>query len=155
MKRENDNVTTAAPPIWMKRGLACRIMHTIGALPPESGGILLGPVGSDLVTDFYFDASARCTGATYAPDHLTLQRKMCEHWLPNGLDMKGFAHSHPGGFDRLSEGDLRYIGRLLAKNPDMNVFAAPIIVPEQFRVRAIVVLRDRPDQPRLTHFRFF
>jgi proteasome lid subunit RPN8/RPN11 len=153
--RKLNATAIVTPPIWMKRGLPCRIMRTIGAQSPETGGILLGPVGSDVITDYCFDEGARCTGATYAPDYLTLQRKMNEHWLPSGIDMKGFVHSHPGGYDRLSTGDLRYISRLLAKNRDMRVFAAPIVIPEQFRMRAIVVLHDHPDQPQFTQFRFF
>jgi proteasome lid subunit RPN8/RPN11 len=130
-------------------------MCTVGAYPPETGGILLGPIGGDDVTDFYFDATAACSGATYTPDHVTLGRKMREEWLPAGLDMKGFVHSHPGGFDRLSGGDLTYIGRLLARNPDMSVFAAPIVIPHAFRLRAIVVLADQPDVQRPTRLQLF
>lgn len=56
------NITPApavlpAPSIWMSRHVHCQIMCTIGARPAETGGILLGPVGSDDVTDFYFDTS--------------------------------------------------------------------------------------------------
>jgi proteasome lid subunit RPN8/RPN11 len=144
-----------APPIWMSRHVRCAILCTIGARRPETGGILLGPVGSDDVTDFYFDATAACSGATYTPDHLTLSRKMKEEWLPAGLDMKGFTHSHPGGFDRLSGGDLIYIRRLLERNPDMRVFAAPIVIPHAFRLQAIVVLADQPDVQRPTNLQLF
>jgi len=84
--------------------------------------------------------TASCSGATYTPDHVTLRRRMKEVWLPARLDMKGFVHSHPGEFDRLSHGDLVYIRRLLDKNPDMSVFTAPIVIPESFRLRTIVVL---------------
>ena len=80
---------------------------------------------------------------------------MKEVWLPAGLDMKGFVHSHPGGFDRLSGGDLEYIRRLLAKNPDMGVFAAPIVIPEAFRLQAIVVLAEQPHLQRPTNLQLF
>src|SRR6266496_649312 len=135
--------TLSAPPIWMSRHVRCQIMCTIGARRPETGGILLGPIGSNDITDFYFDATASCSGATYTPDYVTLRRKMQEGWMPAGLDMKGFVHSHPGEFDRLSHGDLAYIRRLLERNLDMSVFAAPIVIPQVFRLRAIVVLADR------------
>ena len=144
----------ARPPIAMSRHVRCQIMHTIGARRPETGGILLGPIGSNDITDFYFDATASCSGATYTPDYLTLRRKMQEVWMPSGLDMKGFVHSHPGG-DQLSGGDLVYIRRLLEKNPDMSVFAAPIVLPEEFRLRAIVVLADQPSIQRATNLRLF
>ena len=143
------------PSICMCQSVHCRIMSTIGARNPETGGILLGPVGGSDVTDFYFDITAACTGGTYSPDHITLRRKMQETWLPAGLDMKGFVHSHPGSLDRLSHGDMTYIRRLLEKNPDMSFFAAPIVIPAAFRLRAIVVLASEPDVQRVTDLRLF
>ena len=71
------------------------ILYTIGAFPAETGGILLGPIGSNDVTGFHFDNSAKCSRATYSPDHITLSRKLKEEWMPSGLDFKGFCHSHP------------------------------------------------------------
>ena len=150
-----DSTSPPVPPIWMCRHVRCQIMCTIGAHPPETGGILLGPIGGNDITGFYFDATAACSGATYSPDHMTLRRKMKEEWLPAGLDMKGFVHSHPGSFDRLSDGDLTYIRRLLEKNPDMSFFAAPIVIPRAFRLQPIIVLADQPDVQRRTHLRLF
>lgn len=138
------------PPIVMTREVLCRIMRSIGALPAETGGILLGPVDGYDVTGFYFDRTAQCTGGTYTPDIDTLRQKLKSEWLPYGLDFKGFVHSHPGNFDRLSGGDLTYIRRLLERNPDMDRFIAPIVIPNQFRIRPIVVLRSEPDVPRST-----
>ncbi|QNN23354.1 hypothetical protein HED60_14060 [Planctomycetales bacterium ZRK34] len=118
------------------------IFLTIGSRPPESGGILLGPIGSEDVTDFHFDVTGSCTSSTYSPDCATLSNKMKSEWLPSGIDLKGFVHSHPGGLDRLSPGDLIYIRRLLAINPDMRSFAAPIVLPELFHMRPMVVHRN-------------
>ncbi len=126
-----------------------RAIHCdLGRRPPEAGGLLLGPVGEDLVTAFYFDARASCTGSTYSPDHVTLRHKMATEWLPRGLDMKGFAHSHPDGLDRLSAGDLVYIRRLLDCNPDMDVFFAPVVLPAVFRFCPLVVERRDPSAGR-------
>jgi proteasome lid subunit RPN8/RPN11 len=143
------------PQISMSRHVVCQIMCTVGVHAPETGGILLGPIGTSDITDFYFDSSAQCSSATYTPDHLTLRRKMQEQWLPSGTDFKGFCHSHPGRFDRLSEGDLHYIRRLLDKNPDIKAFAAPIVIPKEFRLRPIVVLREKPDVQRAATLRIF
>lgn len=120
------------------------IMLTIGSQLAERGGILLGPVGTNDVTEFFFDNGGSCTGSTYSPDYMTLRQKMKKEWLPAGIDMKGFVHSHPGSFDRLSTGDLAYINRLLDKNDDMTMFIAPIVIPSEFRLRPLVVLRDKP-----------
>ena len=142
-------------PIRMSRHVLCRILCSVGARPAESGGILLGPIGSDRITDFYLDSSADCTGVTYTPDHLTLGRKMKDQWLPSGLDFKGFVHSHPGTFDQMSVGDLVYVRRILEHNPDMAYFAAPIVIPQQFRLRPIIVLRDTPTVQRATALHLF
>jgi proteasome lid subunit RPN8/RPN11 len=137
----------------MDRHVLCQIMSTISARRAEAGGILLGPIGSSFVTCFHFDVSASCSGVTYSPDHVTLGRLMQRQWLPAGVDMKGFVHSHPGRFDRLSEGDMIYIRRLLSSNPDMTVFAAPIVIPEEFRIAPIIVTRDDPARECPTTFR--
>ena len=122
-----------------------KILLTIGSRPPETGGILLGPIGTDEITDFFFDESADCTRKTYRPDHMTLNRKLKEEWMPAGIDMKGFVHSHPGNYDTLSPEDLAYIKRLLKNknNEDMATFIAPVVIPSQFRFRPIVVLREK------------
>lgn len=120
------------------------ILYTIGAYAAETGGILLGPIDSNDVTGFYFDNSAKCSRATYSPDHLTLSKKLKEEWMPSGIDFKGFAHSHPRRINRLSSGDMVYIQRLLKINPDMEMFAAPIVLPHEYSIRPLVVLRDNP-----------
>lgn len=142
-------------PITLTRGVLRRILGTVGARPPETGGILLGPVGGEEITHFHFDSTARCTGGTYSPDIPTLARLMKEEWQPRKLDFKGFTHSHPGSFDQLSAGDIRYIKRLLELNDDMKRFIAPIVIPFQHRIRPIVVLRSQPDRPRFTTLRIF
>jgi hypothetical protein len=131
------------------------IINSIGSQPPESGGILLGPVGTNEVTEFYFDQGGRCSGGTYSPDHVTLMQKMKEEWLPAGIDFKGFAHSHPGRLDWLTGGDLTYINRLLDKNEDMEMFIAPVVIPCEFRLRPIVVLRQKPRRAQEAHLEFF
>jgi proteasome lid subunit RPN8/RPN11 len=153
--RTTNPVISGTPPIRMSRHVSCQIMSTIGARPAESGGILLGPIGCDNVTEFFFDRSALCSGAAYTPDHVTLRRKMKEEWMPSGLDLKGFVHSQPASFNRLSAGDLAYIRRLLQSNPDMSVFAAPIVLPQTFQLLPIVVLADQPHLQRLTTLQLF
>ena len=141
---ESARARVPAAELRMSSSAYRQIMMTVGARRPETGGILLGPTGSNEVTDFHFDAGAACTGGTYSPDHVTLNRKMKEEWLPAGIDMKGFVHSHPEPFDHLTGGDLTYIKRLLAKNEDMEVFAAPIVLPTRFQIVPITVFRQSP-----------
>ena len=140
----------SVPPLPMGHQVLHEIMCAIGSRRPETGGILLGPIETTAITAFFFDATAQCTDGTYTPDVNTLGRKMREEWLPSGLDLKGFVHSHPGSSDRLSQGDLVYIRRILEKNRDMPMFAAPIVIPREFRLQAIIVLREQPNVQRLT-----
>lgn len=140
----NDSKSNDMVDIKMSQKAYRKMMNCICPRPAESGGILLGPVGSNMVTDFYFDSGGTCTGSSYSPDHVTLSKLMKEKWLPSGIDMKGFLHSHPGQLDWLTYGDMAYINRLLDKNPDMDMFIAPIVIPNQFRIRPIVVLRKQP-----------
>jgi proteasome lid subunit RPN8/RPN11 len=128
--------------INMTREAFDKAMLSICSRPAESGGLFLGPVGSNDVTDFFFDSGGHVTGASYSPDCVTLNKKMQEEWIPAGLDMKGFVHSHPRRLDTLTYEDLMYIKKLLIANPDMSVFIAPIIIPPEFRMRAMVVFKD-------------
>jgi proteasome lid subunit RPN8/RPN11 len=125
------------------RHILCSLMP----LPPEAGGLLLGPINCQDITEFFFDGGAACTASTYSPDHATLNRHMQDRWIPAGLDMKGFVHSHPRGCPSLSDGDLAYIRRLLSKNQDMSIFAAPVVLPSEYRFCPFVVQASDARQP--------
>lgn len=155
LKQLNKQKQPHMPVVKIAHSVCKDILLTVGARPVESGGILLGPVGTNDVTDFFFDNGGNCTGSTYSPDYVILRQKMKKEWLPAGIDMKGFVHSHPGSFDRLSTGDMVYINRLLDKNNDMTMFVAPIVIPSQFRLRPLVVLRDKPRIACEARFEYF
>jgi len=117
--------------------------------------LILGPLGSNDGTDFFFDAGGSITGTSYAPDCVTIVKKLKEEWIPAGIDLKGIAHSHPGKLDRLTTEDMAYIKRLLIINPEMPVFLAPLIIPHEFRMRMMVVFRDNPDIAVEARINFF
>ena len=53
------------PELRMAQIVYFDILYSIGSRAPETGGILLGPVGSNnAVTDYYFDHSADCSGGS-------------------------------------------------------------------------------------------
>jgi proteasome lid subunit RPN8/RPN11 len=128
------------------------MMNTIGSRPVETGGVLLGPVGKNLITHFYFDHSAACTGSTYSPDCATINRKLHEYWEPAGLEIKGVSHSHPGNSDSLTDGDMSYIKRLMTKSLDIDMFVAPIVLPNHYAIRPLVVTRDKLDHAQQAYF---
>ncbi|MHC4160011.1 MAG: hypothetical protein ACYSSO_13140 [Planctomycetota bacterium] len=141
--------------INMRREAFDKAMLSICSRPAESGGLLLGEIGSNDVCDFFFDSGGNFTHSSYSPDYLTLGKKMKEEWMPAGIDMKGMAHSHPGRLDVLTNEDLMYIQRLLKANSDMSMFIAPIIIPPEFRMRAMVVFKDNPGTAVEARINFF
>ncbi len=147
-KSHNETISQKQPQMRMSQKVFTDILLSICSRPPEAGGILLGPIESNDITDFFYDKGANCSGATYSPDYLTLRRKMKEEWMPSGIDMKGFVHSHPGRLDCLSQGDLNYISKLLQSNEDMDRFFAPIVIPSEYRMRPLVVLRENIRTPQ-------
>ncbi|MBM4103123.1 MAG: hypothetical protein FJ263_03610 [Planctomycetes bacterium] len=152
-QKVNDNRSDAV--VNMTRETFDKMMFSICPRPAETGGLILGPLGSNDGTDFFFDAGGSITGTSYAPDCVTIVKKLKEEWIPAGIDLKGIAHSHPGKLDRLTTEDMAYIKRLLIINPEMPVFLAPLIIPHEFRMRMMVVFRDNPDIAVEARINFF
>src|SRR5438105_5246548 len=90
--------TAATPAI---RGLALdRRVHDLlrrelGALRAERGAMLGGDRQSGVVRVACVDTTGSVTGVTYTPDHRALARLLADVWGPAGIDLLGFAHSHP------------------------------------------------------------
>jgi hypothetical protein len=141
--------------ISISRKVFYKLINRLSSRTVESGAILLGPANSNAITHFYFDRGATCNGSSYSPDYKYLNRKMRDEWLPAGLDMKGIAHSHPGNLACLTYGDMSYIRRLMSKNPDMNTFVAPIVLPYQKSIHPMVISRDRMDCVQKGYFELF
>ena len=124
------------------------VLLTLASYPLETGGVLLGPVGSTRITEFYHDVTGTRNQMSYTPDHEALNHLLKTKWCPEGLTLKGFVHSHPGTLDTLSAGDFRYVARLLATNTYLETFATPIVLPAYFRFCPLVVHRDSPNVAR-------
>ncbi|MBN2267673.1 MAG: Mov34/MPN/PAD-1 family protein [Candidatus Babeliaceae bacterium] len=144
---KNHRSRKCVPEITIHRQVISKLFASIGSRPPESGGVLLGPVNCNEVSDFYFDDQGQCSGATYSPDYKKIGYLLKHDWADDGLEMKGIIHSHPNRFDRLSGGDLSYIARLLQCNPQDKFFFAPIVIVEEFRFVPWLVLRSQCDSP--------
>lgn len=115
-----------------KESAFAQIKETVGTLPPESGGLLLGNEKDFVVQKFIFDPNGIKSSAAYDPDVDFLNKKLKEE-RKNGLDLIGFAHSHPRGVTRLSGdlgdgiGDIGYIKEFFKAFPELDRFLAPII----------------------------
>lgn len=121
------------------------IMRDIGAHPPERGGILLGPVGEMSATHFIFDETGKGTGASWTFGHLRIN-EILKQYVPLGLDMRGFIHSHPSGYRTLSSQDLTDFSKPFhnPKNEDLQEVWAPIVVDGS--IYPFIIFRDRPNQ---------
>ncbi len=104
------------------------IRKTVGALPAESGGMLCGNRKTGAITFFFFDEQAECSSVTYVPDTVVLNR-MLPKLNAMGLDLMGFAHSHPTNFSTPSGGDAEYCRKIFAANPALSYFVIPIVEP--------------------------
>lgn len=114
-------------PIAMTRTVHDIIRSSIGAAPAESGAMLGGPRGSDLVTHIHLDPTAATTRATYSPDVATANRVLAEEWRPAGIELMGFVHSHPSGYRQPSSGDIAYATRILDALPRIDRLYLPIV----------------------------
>ncbi|MBN2456392.1 MAG: Mov34/MPN/PAD-1 family protein [Sedimentisphaerales bacterium] len=131
------------------------LRHRLSSRPAESGAILLGPAGSNAITHFYYDRGGNSTATSYSPDYTTLNKKLRRRWRPAGLEIKGIAHSHGGDLNNLTYGDMRYIKRLMSRNPQMSMFVAPVVLPYKNSIHPMVICRDRMDYAQKAYFELF
>ncbi len=136
-RRKKSNKTKKVsnqPKMQMTASVLEEIKSTIGCLPHEQGGVLLGSLDDYIVTEFIFDRNARTSGGAYDPDLATLNSAL-EEAHERELHFLGFIHSHPPGCRRLSGyidrkrgiGDLAYLEKLFESRPWVNKFLTPIV----------------------------
>ncbi|MER6950822.1 Mov34/MPN/PAD-1 family protein, partial [Nonomuraea sp. NPDC000554] len=110
------------------------IVARIGGVPPEAGGALLGPPGTDLVTGLVLDEQAAVTDVRYRTSEWLIE-EVGRVQRAGAARFKGIAHSHPAALPRPSDQDRREFGRSLGLNPHLGRFLAPIVTHD-----------DRPPQ---------
>lgn len=111
----------------------CSIINTVGTLPPETGGILLGDRKDYIVEEFIYDSKGNRSSASYDPDIEFLNRVVKQKWEEERLELLGFVHSHPRGVNMLSGnygdgyGDLGYLRKIFDAMPTLKKFLVPIV----------------------------
>ncbi len=147
-RRETPSRGSGAPmhEVRIKASVVDEIRRTVGSLPAEQGGALGGDREIGCITHFYFDRSARRTGATYSPDYRRLNRLFRDEWNPAGVNLLGIVHSHPPGARHPSGGDMVYAGAILAGIPELDRLVLPIVVTEpdsgRFELLPFAAVRD-------------
>lgn len=130
----------------------------VGLQPPETGGLLLGSRDDYVVTKFIFDESGSRTRSSYDPDVAVLNEIVKREWRQNGLQLVGWAHSHPRGSARLSgdygggKGDLAYLTSIFRAMRKLPKFIVPIVFSSDdgpLTVHPYVAYRDTPADYRM------
>ncbi|HMJ78935.1 MAG TPA: ThiF family adenylyltransferase, partial [Iamia sp.] len=144
------------------------LLASVGALPPESGAKLFGPVeglGVDVV-EFDIRGSSRASGAVYAPDTEWGTGRL-QHWIaqegPAQRIWTGDAHSHPGLIGIPSPkvgpglGDIGYVEAVFEQNEIQAEFLIPILTGAggcgPIRIAPWLVRRAEPTRARWVPFR--
>ncbi len=154
-KARVNNVTTVAVHerqlyVRMSGAAYTKLRETVGSLPPERGGVFVGP-DPFCIEDFIFDKGSDPARAVYYPDVSYLNGILERSHEPFGRRFVGLAHSHPAGFWRPSGdadwGDIKAARNNLraASNADLCGLFIPIIesaaTAGNFIVHAFVMLR--------------
>lgn len=106
----------------------------IASHAPERGGILLGPVGLPVVSEFIPDPQAATTGTTYSPSaQVGIDVEAATQ--DGQLEVKGIVHSHPGSMDHPSGGDQISFSNWMSRMPWMPFLIAPIVTVGRSRGR--------------------
>ena len=137
--------SASTQPLRISRQVLAAIHETIGSHSAEHGGMLGGTYEDGIVTEYYFDQTARRSGAAYSPDTDSVNRLLKEEWNPRNVRLLGFVHSHPPGIRQLSSGDLKYAERILQNIPELDALLLPLVMSEvdtgRFEVLPFAVVR--------------
>ncbi len=114
-------------PMYVTTEAATVLHRTIGAVPAETGGALGGTRRSSVIEHVHVDPTAAVTAVTYYPDIAAVNAMLRTDWNPRGINLVGFAHSHPIGATHPSSNDIAYSERILRAIPAMGRMLLPII----------------------------
>lgn len=102
-----------------------QISDQVAAFPPERGGLLVGPPGVPVISDFLVDEDARMTGVTFQLSYAVEHR--LHEYEHAGLALKGVVHSHPSGLLQPSLGDEGTFVAQLDRMPHLPYLITPIV----------------------------
>jgi len=112
-------------------GVLDLIDAAIAAHEPERGGILLGPIGIPVVSEFIPDPEAAATSTTYSPSRQVGAR--VDLATRGDVEVKGIVHSHPGGMDHPSGGDRGSFASWMSRMPWIPFLITPIVTVSAYR----------------------
>lgn len=106
------------------------IVNQMPVIPPEAGGIIGGKEGK--VGHWKYDKGYSEKGCSYSPN-VNVLNEVIAGWIDQGYDFMGIVHVHFGGSKDLSNGDKKYIEKIIKSMPDsIEKLYFPIVVqPEK------------------------
>ncbi len=123
---------TAGQQMKMSKRCYGKTLDTLSRLPPEAGGILLGPKDEPaVITHFVRDEEGVATPVSFTLSEKTLN-EVIRRFVGCDMDCKGIAHSHPAGLVTPSQGDLAYVKKVFARDMSLDEFFMPIISERTF-----------------------
>lgn len=151
----------ASSPVFLSPKVVTQVAESVGALPPETGGMLFGPAGLGGCDVFEFDehGSRSASAVVYRPDVAWANDRQEHHIRARPMRLfDGFVHSHPGGSFEPSapaggaEGDMGFAAAALKANQHMHRFLLFIVTQTSKRAPVLwpwVVEESDPETPRL------
>lgn len=121
-----------------------KMISSVSDCPPESGGILGG--SGQIISCVVFDSGMPNQGMRschYIPNTEYLNQCI-EKWEERGIDFYGIFHTHFFGVDTLSEGDARYMKRIMQAMPDekKELYFPVVVLPER-KMTAYRCIREK------------
>lgn len=107
------------------------VLDSMPVVPPEAGGIIGGKDGK--VCIWAYDAGCFEKGCAYWPD-VDFLNSVIAIWMETGYEFIGILHVHFGGSKALSDGDKKYIEKIMESMPDsIERLYFPIVVQPEKR----------------------
>lgn len=111
----------------MFRSVFDEIVNVTIDAPPEIGGIIGGD--RDIVKKHYLDIGVTSDRACSYTPNVTLLNTIISEWATEGIQFMGIYHTHFYDVQTLSEGDIRYINKILLSMPaGIELLNFPLVV---------------------------
>ena len=95
--------------------------------PPEIGGIIGGD--REIVKNHYLDIGVNSDRACSYTPNVSLLNTIIAEWAAEGIQFMGIYHTHFFNVQTLSDGDIRYINRILLSMPtEIDSLYFPLVV---------------------------
>lgn len=123
------------------------ILSNMPMTPPEAGGIIGGKGRKICIWEF--DTGYEERGCVYRPN-VDYLNKIIAMWLDEGYDFMGILHVHFGEAECLSEGDKRYIEKIVKSMPNsVRQLYFPIVVQPERKFVSYMATRNESGEVKI------